>query len=418
MNTPLPIVYIHHERALGGAPLSLLYLLRQIDRQKYSPHIICLRDGPAADLFRKENLHVQIISGPDLSHTELVWFRWWQFPRLLWRIFQSIPLFFKLRWALKKFHRQPQLLVHLNSSTLLVGALAAKSLSIPVIWHIREPLAHGYLGFRRAILRWTIHHLTHWIIAISQNDATQLACYKNKPSSKLTVIYNFIDFDQFSIHHPQGEFRKKAQIPDHAPIILFLGGSARVKGAGVLLQAVPFMLGSLRSAHLVIAGEISYEFQLQATESQISAFRSRIHLIGPHENVPALLADASLLVFPSIVPHFARPVIEAAAMGKPVVASDLDGVRELVVRNETGILIPPNHSQALAHAVIELIQDTPRAYRLGQQGYAQAREKFDARHNAAATFAIYQQILKPFLDLPTPGRVDPPGQIHPKNART
>ena len=98
--SPKTIIYIHHERALGGAPLSLLYLLQQLDRSKYQPFIICLREGPAASLFRENGFPVQIVEGTDLSHTELVWFRFWQFPKLFVRLFLSIFLFFKLRKAL------------------------------------------------------------------------------------------------------------------------------------------------------------------------------------------------------------------------------------------------------------------------------------------------------------------------------
>jgi len=409
VNTPLPILYIHHERALGGAPLSLLYLLRKLDRQKYSPHVICLREGPAADLFRKDGIPVQVVAGPDLSHTELVWFRWWQFPRLLWRILASVPLFLRLRCALKaqtppspiqnpESRIQNPPIIHLNSSTLAVAALASKSLGLKVVWHIREPLAHGYLGFRRGVLRLAIRRLADQVIAISRNDARQLG---NIPPSNLSVIYNFVDFSQFDAHRSRGIVRRELGIADNEPVILFLGGSAQVKGAGVLIEAVPSLLGGMRSAHLLVAGETSAEFQLQMDASVLSAFRKRIHLLGPRQDVPALLADATLLIFPSTVPHFARPVIEAAAMARPVVASDLDGVRELVVPNETAVLVPPNDPDALGRAVLELLQDEARAFRLGQQGLAMAREKFDAIRNAAQTFEIYERILK--------------AQSHPRN---
>ncbi len=79
-------------------------------------------------------------------------------------------------------------------------------------------------------------------------------------------------------------------------------------------------------------------------------------------------------------------------MAKPVVASDLDGVRELVLSNETAVLVPPNDPDALGRAVVELLQDEARAFRLGQQGLAIAREKFDAEKNAAATFAVYERM--------------------------
>ncbi len=383
-----PIIYIHHERALGGAPLSLLFLLRKLDRARYEPHVICLREGPAAELYRKEDFPVAVIEGPDLSHTELVWFRWWQFPRLFVRLLRSIPLFFRLRRALARNPGHP--IVHLNSSTLLVAALAAHSLSLPVIWHIREPLARGYIGFRRAWLRLAIRTLATRIIAISHNDATQLGF--RMPGEQLKVIHNFVDFTEFNADRPTGDIRRELRIPSDAIVLLFLGGCAQVKGADILLQAMPTILGSLRSAHIILAGETSPDFQLRANAPHLNAFQSRLHLVGPRRDVPALLADATILLFPSTVPHFARPVIEAAAMARPSIASDLDGVRELVVRNETALLIPAGDPVALSRAVMDLSQDSARAYRLGQQGLALAKEKFDAQKNAVATFDVYDEI--------------------------
>lgn len=405
MSLPNYILYVHHERAIGGAPLSLLYLLQQIDRQKYSPHVICLREGPAAQLFRKEGLLVRVVPGPDLSHTELVWFRWWQWPKLLGRLLVSIPLFFRLRSAFRNWALPTPMqdgkgavheasgygippVVHLNSSTLVVAALAAKSLGLPVVWHIREPLARGYFGIRRALLQRAIRRLADHVVAISQHDASRLG---NIPLARLSVIYNFVDFRRFDATRVEGGIRRELSIPKEAPVILFLGGSAEVKGAEVLLRMATDVLGTLRSAHLIMAGEISSEFKLRAHGGRVGTVEKRLHLIGSRDDIPSLLADCTVLVFPSLVPHFARPVIEAAAMAKPVVASDVDGVRELVVRNETAILVPPGDAAALARAVIDVLQDSALAYRLGQQALALAYKKFDAVRNAAETFAIYRR---------------------------
>jgi glycosyltransferase involved in cell wall biosynthesis len=409
VKVPTYVIYIHHERAIGGAPLSLLYLLQQIDRKKYSPLVICLREGPAAQLFRKEGIPVYVVPGPDLSHTVLVWFRWWQWPKLLGRLFASIPLYFHLRSTLstwtalippedspapvpKSIGYSAPPIVHLNSSTLVVAAMAAKSLGLPVVWHIREPLARGYFGFRRRLLQKAIHRFADHVIAISQHDANQLG---DIPLSRLSIVYNFVDFARFDAVKTVGGIRRELFIPKDAPVVLFLGGSAEVKGAEVLLQAATEILGTLRTVHLIIAGETSDEFKARARSGRLSTIDKRLHLVGTRDDVPSLLADSTLLVFPSIVPHFARPVIEAAAMAKPAVASDVEGVRELVVRNETAILVPPSDAVALARAVIDVIQDTALAYRLGQQALALAYKKFDAVRNAAETFAIYHRFDHP-----------------------
>jgi glycosyltransferase involved in cell wall biosynthesis len=110
-------------------------------------------------------------------------------------------------------------------------------------------------------------------------------------------------------------------------------------------------------------------------------------------DIPALLAASACLVFPSSVPHFARPVIEAAAMGVPSVASDLGGPRELIVDGETGLLVPPNDPATLAEAVTGLLRDPARAAALGEAAYQRALRLFDAQANAAATFAVYDDLL-------------------------
>src|SRR5690606_5439731 len=83
-------------------------------------------------------------------------------------------------------------LIHLNTSTLTAFGLAAKHEGIPLVWHVREPLHRGYLGLRRAAIRMIIDRCADVIIPICTYDAEQLT-----PSSKINVVYNFIDFGQF-----------------------------------------------------------------------------------------------------------------------------------------------------------------------------------------------------------------------------
>jgi len=380
------VIYVHHESALGGAPLSLLYLLRKLDRSRYSPHVICLKEGAAADLYRKEGLPVRVISGPDLSHTNLVWFPIHKLPKLLWRMFFSIPLFFRLRCAFSKIAKESRrTLIHLNSSTLLTAALAARCAGLPVVWHIREPLAQGHFGIRKKLLGFAIRHLSTQIIAISQHDAAQVGV-----SDKISVIHNFVDFAQFDRNLPRGAIRKELQIGANDPCLLFLGGSTHVKGIETLLSAFPIVLKSFPSTRLILAGgsEVDLWKQIENLPE-----RKSIHVLGPRSDVPALIADCTLLLFPAIVPHFARPVIEAAAMAKPAIASDLGGVKELVKKNETAVLVTPNDPRALADAIVDLLQDPARLHRLGEEAYHWAREKFDARQNAVATFAVYEKIF-------------------------
>jgi glycosyltransferase involved in cell wall biosynthesis len=131
----------------------------------------------------------------------------------------------------------------------------------------------------------------------------------------------------------------------------------------------------------------------RAIEALDPVVRSTLIFTGIRTDVPDMLAASQCLVFPSSVPHFARPVIEAAAMAVPAVASDLGGPRELIEDGETGRLVPPGNPAALAAAIGMLLGDPESARRMGETAYRQARERFDANRNGAATIALYDEIL-------------------------
>lgn len=400
------ILYVHHGGTVGGAPLSLLFLLQQLDRSLYEPVVLFLADGPVVERFRTAGVMVHIAPEiTDFSHTELVWYGaglLWQLPGKLLRFLPSV-----LRAAAWLRRVQPDL-VHLNSSTLAAFAIAARRAALPVVWHIREPLAHGYFGMRRAWLRRVLRQCATRVVAISQFDAAQLG-----DGVTATVIHNFVDFAVFSRGIDPLAARAHLQLSSAQHVVLMLGGCSRAKGTLQFVLAYASLRRRVPNAVLVIAGakpEVGaadwlpalvkrstgadrYARQVMAAAAAGIAQRG-IRFIGVRSDVPQLLAASDVVVFPSIVPHFARPLIEAAAMAKPVVASDLGGPRELVVHGSTGLLVVPNDPDVLANALAEVLQDPQSAARMGAAGFERARQLFDAQTNAARTFALYAGIFQ------------------------
>lgn len=121
--------------------------------------------------------------------------------------------------------------------------------------------------------------------------------------------------------------------------------------------------------------------------------RENVHLVGVQTNIPEWIAACDLIVFPSTCDHFARPIIEAGAMAKPVVASDWPSTREIVESNTTGILVRPNDPRALAEAIIEVLQDEQRARNMGEAGYQQATHEFNADLQVKRIVQVYERIL-------------------------
>ena len=399
--TPYRILYIHHGQGISGATLSLLYLIERLDRARYEPAVACLYEGASAQRFRDAGIETRVVPQIDhFDHTAGAWFPL----RRADVITQKTLRFWPSVRATEQLVRETGAdLVHVNSAVVPAAACGAHRAGVPVVWHIREPLHPGYLGLRRAILRRLIDRCADRVVAICQHNAAQLL-----PSGRVRVIYNFVDFDQFDRSLSGGGIREELGIPPDAPLALMLGGVSIIKGTLTFAQALPDVLKQLPEAHFLVAGYIpalqgglrghlsSLQGYAQAMYATLDVhdLRHRFHLLGLRNDVPRLLATTDLLVFPSTVPHFARPVVEAGAMAKPVVASDLGGPQEIVQPNETGLLVPPSDPTALAGAIASLLADPDRAHAMGEAGYRQARRLFDATINAPATIALYDELLR------------------------
>jgi glycosyltransferase involved in cell wall biosynthesis len=383
--------------------------LRQLDRARYEPVVVTLKPGPVVDLYRTEGIETGVEEGiSDFSHTTLEWYggrEWWRLPGKLLQIPGSIR---RTRRLVEEITPD---LVHLNSSTLAPVALGCARAGVPIVWHIREPLAQGYLGVRRELIRRVIHRHAARVVAISQHDADQLI-----PNERIHVIHNFVDFDQFDRSLRGDAVRSELEIDPGVPVVVMLGGIAEPKGTLVLVRALPRLLRQAPGVRVIVAGPpprrlnepglkglakrlLRVDAYQQAVADALGRLdpqtRQAMIFTGIRQDIPAVLAASDCLTFPSVVPHFARPIIEAAAMAKPAVASNLGGPRELVVNGETGLLVTPNDPDALADALADLLGDRDRVRKMGEAAYQRARVMFDANTNAAATITLYDDILGP-----------------------
>jgi glycosyltransferase involved in cell wall biosynthesis len=391
------ILYVHHGKGIGGAPLSLLYLIRGLDKARFKPTVLCIHESEAAELFRQEGIETIVLKNvKDFSHTNVLWYPWWQLPKIIARL-AHLPSAIARAEAFLATRRFD--IVHLNSSPLIAFAIAAKRLGLKVVQHIREPLSAGYFGWRRNLVRRIIDRNSDLIIPICGYDSDQLI-----PSDKIHVVYNFIDFALFDAAISPRIVRDELKLPDTAKVVLFLGGANRIKGTSIFIEAAGRIAAKRESLHFLIAGEIpgrtfrnvlngSWGYARKCRQLIPSALQDRIRFIGVRKDIPQLLAAADLLCFPSTTPHFARPVIEASAMGKPVIASDLGGPQELVLHKKTGLLVPASDTGALTEAMEMLLNAPKLADEYGRKGMEFAREMFDSQKNTRKIIQLYKELL-------------------------
>jgi glycosyltransferase involved in cell wall biosynthesis len=402
------VLFVHHRSELGGAPESLSYLIRELDRTQFEPHVYC-PPGPAAELFREAGavVHTGAVSG--FTH---IWAstyrgrRWLLFGRELVRLPSHIHQF------RKTLRSQRFELVHFNDSPLIPAAYLARREGLPVVWHLRSALPERGKDARSAFIRRAIRKLATTSIAINR-DVGEVFDVGS------TVVPNSVDLHRFR-PGDRAAARAALGLRSDLPVVSFFGFIYPSKGFREFIEAAARLRErGVDASYLVVGGAVrGQEFfrtvvgrslqLLDLTRDYESEAKQLVHGLGlddvvrfvPFTQDTTNLYQASdVVVAPSQGPELGRPVIEAAASGVPVVASGSRSGGGVVVPGKTGVLVPDYGVDSIADAVAQLLQDSDRRRTLGRTARAHAEENFDPARNARLIESIYLRIL------PKPDRI-------------
>lgn len=398
------ILFVQHAGA-GGAVVSLSQILKKLDRQQYQTTILLLRNDETAICILKQ-VECQVLVDSNLSQIRYV-YGGWSLSEPLGLYFTAIN-FLRLRWSLARFERilqdiRPHL-VYLNSLPSFLYAYPAKKMGIPVVLHIREMVRDGLFGIPKWLYRCVIEQYVDHAIFIGEYERERIGIESN-----YTVIPNYVDLAQWN-DVSQRSNAEDDRSESQEVTILFVGGLNKIKGIQILLPALAIAKKSFSRFRCVFLGvEQStkrnlrllrrFVFSKQALDyASIQEYIQRTNLIENCIFKPFIpqpiqeYAQADILVFPSTEPHFPRPLVEAGAMGLPVVASDLPGPRAVVKSGVNGLLVPPNSPQALADALLTLVKGTDLRKKMGTEGRRIVEEHFNAAINERRILEIIDEL--------------------------
>jgi glycosyltransferase involved in cell wall biosynthesis len=272
---------------------------------------------------------------------------------------------------------------------------------------------HNAYGDATRLRRWynSVMGRGERVIAISYFVAEHAAAVYGIGADRLRVIQRGVDLARFDPQRVSAErviqLAKRWRLPDDRPIIMLPGRLTRWKGQLDLVAAIA-ALGSRDVLCLLVGsdeGRPSFRRELERTIAA-RGLGEVFQLVDDCNDMPAALMLADVVVSASNRPEgFGRVIVEAQAMGRPVVATDHGGARETILSNETGWLVPPGDPQALAGAIAEALSlnGDERAI-LAERAIAHARDRFGIERMCNETLAVYQEILFPAADAATVAR--------------
>lgn len=394
----LRVLAVHQGGAVGGAPVSLLKLMQGLDAHTFEPHVVFTEPGSVLDYARDLGVAATVVPTGGAfyysAHARLS-------ARMLAQFVRTFPRSVRTAQAVLHAHRPD--VVHLNTSVLLAWAAAARRQRVPVVWVVREVLGPNHL-------------LRHWHASFISRRATRVVaiskavrnCFPAPYTERVKVVYNAVDLQEFDLAQLalRNQARQQLGVPEDAPAIALVGSVQRPKGHWLVLQA----LTELPRVHLiVVAGGVPASYA-QSTRGRIkralrrpldnldalmrdaqrAGVTGRIHVTGFRRDVAAILAASDLLVFPSLEPEgFGRPIIEAMAMARPVVATDVGPSRE-ILGPDAGCLVEPR-PEHMARALRDLLCSPEQRKRMGAAGRQRVEKCFELQHQLESMQKMYAE---------------------------
>ncbi|MCL5773612.1 MAG: glycosyltransferase family 4 protein [Firmicutes bacterium] len=373
------ILYVNHESYPGGASLSLLGLIKNINKRKYKLFAVCPADGPFVDMLRDKEVEVRIIP------MEMNYFTFTNPVQNFVFMTKYFPAVYNIIDYIvnKKID-----LVHVNSSVNFNAYLSCRYTKKPLIWHVRELYDEG--NWKNFVAK-TIAKNSTRIIANSEKSA-ELFNDLNI-GKKVQVIYNGLDPAEYDPTAVQSTLREELKLDPKKKIVAIAGSINSEKGHAEFIDAASQILEKNKDIIFLIVGDTERADQvyLGVLEEIIEKkqIQDNVLFLGYRNDIINVLAGVDIIVSASWRESFGRVIFEGMALEKPVIATSVGGVPEIIEDDITGMLIPHGDSSAIRNAVESLLVNPQKCVTLGKLARKRIQDRFSIQNHTEAIEKIY-----------------------------
>ena len=272
------------------------------------------------------------------------------------------------------------------------AARLGRELGVPSVATERGYLpsqANGRWWDRRAV-RFAIENVDQTVFVA--RALAELAGHVGEPRREPRVVHTGIDAERFQPRDRRGA-RLELGLDPEQPIVLLVGGNVVKKGLLVLLDALPRLLTRHPRLALVVIGEGGVAPQIAAC-IRAARLGAHVRLLGrrPHDELPRWYAAADVVTLPSFREGLPNSLVEAAACARPIVATAILGIPEVVLDGQTGYLVPPGDPARLAEALDSVLCEPERSREMGRLGRAHVVARFSWRRHAEEMLDVYRSV--------------------------
>lgn len=413
---PRQLAYVFRSSGFGGAEQIVLTMLQRLNRRDVAPRVYWYGVNTAIDErmraeFRRLDVPVRSLdqdgvllaeprrgAAPVADHAETPA----QIPhrRVRVRLPKSLALltYYRRRVAVAAERlRQERLdiihFLHGGYPSFVIPMIASRRAGIPV--RIADVLLDPRsvrdtdLGWTRGALAWHAGRgMTH-VRAMSRRMRRQLRHQWGIPAHRIHVISNWVDVSRFEHLNGAAQIRADLGLPSQATLVTVAARLSPEKGHAVLLKAAAQIRARYPRAHYLLAGEGPLRQQLETLAGELQ-LQDIVHFLGFRDDIPQLMSASDLVLLPSLAEGVPGTVLEGMASGKPVIATDVGGVAEVLHDRQTGRVVPPGDAAALALALEDVLGAEPAVLaRMGEQARRQVRAQHDVESVLAKLFALY-----------------------------
>jgi len=384
-HAPIRILRIITRLNIGGPSRHVILLTSGLnDGREFASTLVSgttsQREGSMADLAHANGIQVDVVPslGREISPLDDL--------RALARLVQLVR------------RVQPDVVHTHMAKAGTVGRLAARLCRVPLIVHTYHGhVFHSYFSPLKTRAFITIEralaHGTRRIIVLGEGQREEIASYGVAPRDKLVPIPLGLDLVPFlTAERHRGELRSELRLESTTPLIGIVARLVPIKAHETFFQAAALVRRERSDAQFLVIGDGERRAELQATVEKLE-LQHAVRFLGWRSDMVRIYADVDVVALTSLNEGSPVSLIEALASARPVVATAVGGVPDVVIDNQTGLLVPPSHPRELGARVLQLLADPSRAAQLGEAGRRHVYPRYDSSRLVDDMRSLYQREL-------------------------